>query len=488
MFEEEYPTPGLHSLTEHYILLQLSAMGIVSAWVLGGSPFWIIGYLAAMGMLTPIIVEGHRRHGHFLIAHPIKRYCTALIPVWYLIAVYLAGLIWDPSSDVEIQGQTFVSLNPSSMWTPCTFLLQSSWLTMLYLAAVYMAGIGLIFVALTTSLLRRLLVILSVNAVVIAILGFIQLYGGAQEIFWIFEPVDSFFSTFTHQDHFASYALIWTIAFFGLILHLRRLADAENFLEKWGILLLAACGVLACSVCVTGTPLHRTLLGIALGWCIISEATFSASTGKKTGAIMAILSGLALGGAGIVYLGYAYMQGTPLTGLDWAIQTELWHNAWALFLDKPLFGWGVGSYSFLSAMQGEVNLPAGAILTPHSDLLHLLVEQGLLGLVFWTAPLVYLMSRFLLSDKKRLLSAHLWVAVICTLVLALVSFPLQNPACLFSFWLLAGASDAWLRVQSLDLSLETRIVFDHDEMNRIPKLDKPRGNTRSRIEMRNWFK
>lgn len=482
MFEEEYPSPGLHSLTEQYLLLQLCAMGIVSSWALGGGVDWVLGYLAALGILSPLLVEGHRRHGHFVINHPIRRYFVALLPVWVVVTVYCLGSIWSSSQIILFDGLPYLSLTERSGWLPSTTMPGEGWLKMLYIIAVYMAGVGLSFVALTTTVIRRLLLILSLNAFALSMLGYIALYSESKDILWMYSPVVSYFSTFTHAQHYAAFGLLWTLVMLGMVLHLRRQGQAVHFMARWGVLLIAACAILASTVLIAGAALHKGLLAFGVGACLIAEAIYAHKSDQRRSSTLYSILGIVLIVAGCLYPVYRIYQTGELSGIPWSLQSELWQNAFALFLDKPLFGWGIGSFETVFALKSEADLALGRVLTPHSDLLHILVEQGIVGLLVWLLPVAYVGIRFLRCPGKRVLNAHLWVALTVMLVLALVSFPLQNPACLFSFWLILGATDAWLSVQIKDTSLKTRMVFDTNEMDRVQKLEKPRGSTQSRLE------
>lgn len=66
-----------------------------------------------------------------------------------------------------------------------------------------------------------------------------------------------------------------------------------------------------------------------------------------------------------------------------------WHSAWRMFLDKPVLGFGPGTYQFQYAPfqhshdKTIISTNAGTMGTAHSEYLLLLAEQGLFGMVFF---------------------------------------------------------------------------------------------------------
>jgi O-antigen ligase len=62
-----------------------------------------------------------------------------------------------------------------------------------------------------------------------------------------------------------------------------------------------------------------------------------------------------------------------VTGRD-----ALWSANWAWFKERPVMGWGAGSSDTMTSA-----LPGGFSGHPHNDYLRLLVDFGVIGLVFW---------------------------------------------------------------------------------------------------------
>ena len=84
-------------------------------------------------------------------------------------------------------------------------------------------------------------------------------------------------------------------------------------------------------------------------------------------------------------------------------RTFLWEKAWRMFIECPLFGFGLDSYKLMSAIN----------TTPHSDLLRVLAEGGIIGGILWLTVLITTLSMVIdsLRITKHIKSSKLeWYA------------------------------------------------------------------------------
>lgn len=87
-----------------------------------------------------------------------------------------------------------------------------------------------------------------------------------------------------------------------------------------------------------------------------------------------------------------------------------WSCAWRMFLDKPVFGWGPGTYQFNYAIyqrsdeKSYISTNLGDKGNAHSEYLGPLSEQGLFGMLFFVAlsiTVIYRASRVVVYTKSR---------------------------------------------------------------------------------------
>jgi O-antigen ligase len=165
-----------------------------------------------------------------------------------------------------------------------------------------------------------------------------------------------------------------------------------------------------------------------------------------------LLAGLVLVAA-VVVIDAVWLQGRALGRLARLAQDEnrlrLWQTAARMALDHPLLGVGTGRYAFFfHQYAGELARGFGPFWgTAHSLYLHLLAEQGLVGLLSFAALFggVWLgAARRLpaLDDSRGLALAGLLAALGGWLVYGIVQFTFRVPALVYLVALLAGAAVA----------------------------------------------
>lgn len=100
-----------------------------------------------------------------------------------------------------------------------------------------------------------------------------------------------------------------------------------------------------------------------------------------------------------------YFDGNPRTSIGYRF--EMWKAAWLGFLERPLSGWGFGSFDSVYTYYSEQGVVASGVLFghPHNDYMLFLVEKGVIGFV--VVLLVFLYPFFkLLSVLKEALKAR----------------------------------------------------------------------------------
>ena len=85
----------------------------------------------------------------------------------------------------------------------------------------------------------------------------------------------------------------------------------------------------------------------------------------------------------------------------------IWPAAWQMFLDKPIFGWGIGLFSFLyKQYKPPISTEPGYFA--HNDYLQILLELGPIGLLLFLVFVFVLLNRvyFLMGNKQSSSSAY----------------------------------------------------------------------------------
>ena len=319
-------------------------------------------------------------------------------------------------------------------------------------------------------LIRGLLLVAALNGALLAVAGTLQKlsYEAGDRVLeiwglWNAPEPRYYFASFTYKNHWAAFALSGTCAGIGLIWDECRGKGTWAWKEPVATGCLAAVVLVAVSVPLSGSRsgvclliLLLLMVAVALAW---TWAARSPSFGKRAlrfaagiGVCLVVMGGLVGFGAGLhretrseavnntLQQWEALKEGKP------PLRYYLWKDTWSMFLDRPVFGHGLGSLRALYPLyqsseyrkERERGLEyAHRELKPqtdhsHSDWLQYLAETGLVGVVLLAAtPLAALRGR----GKRMGTVIGNWTMAGALLfgLYALVDFPTRTPATLLLF-------------------------------------------------------
>jgi len=454
VWEEEHPVPGYQAVTERYVVWQFVGLGVASSWLAAAEFAGGYATCAAIAAITvfhylfltrePIIPAADRRR-HLLL--------WSLAPL-ALFGIWLVGQFFPSIHNFTSGDETFLTPSAPPAPSPTTGLPWRDTLFALYAPLMLLSSMGFTAAIVSRFAVARILWLLFFNAIILAAAGAIVWFMRWQKILGFLTPTqENFFSAFPSGSQWAAFALFWVIVGFGVLFHLKRRRRWFSLLEHNGGWLLLGWALLVWSVYETGAPIHRSLLGLTFG--VIGLMAGFTLVRRKRNRLVSGLLGLLLGLAGFALTittaaFFAQELNQALEdparepfGAPFGIQTALWRDAWSLFLERPWFGWGAGSFSEVFLFHQQVDLGDEVYESPHSDFLLALVEFGLVGVVVWLLyPVAMLVAYFRLRSGS-MLSRYLWAGAAVLGLLSLVSQPLSSPANLACFFLAFPAACKW---------------------------------------------
>ena len=478
MLEEEFPSPGPKTHGEKAVQWHLIAFGLLAMLLFGGAAIFAIPYLGALGWIGAVIYFWHSSELTDTTSRPRLVLLGYLIPFFICAGVYIAGLWHMPVEEIDDNGTAYLLLHEVRSWLPVTTLPRETWTAIFLAGGIYVTALNMLLVISVEDVTRRIILILGIAGSILAAIGFLQAVLQMNKLLgFIHAPTGSYFSLFPHPHGWASFALLWTGAMVGLGSHYLRHMRFQAFLDRGGIWFLVAVAILTASVIMTGTGLHLLCLSLLLGLAAF-DASHDLSRRRKFSKVLLGLVGFVVlaGGVGIfaLYLPRAtqnlvQVEIIPSVGLDWHEQVLIYKDAWQLFMDKPLFGWGAGSFRTMMTFYQETELGASVYQAAHSDVLQVLVEYGLIGTLAWISVPVIVFIRFLRLKAQRPLSWYLYGTCTLGLLLALAGFPFRFPAFAFSFLLLWFLAYRWSVIPHLKTSniLRPQLVFAQEK--RLPR-------------------
>ena len=118
-------------------------------------------------------------------------------------------------------------------------------------------------------------------------------------------------------------------------------------------------------------------------------------------------------------------------------------NGMNLIKDRYLFGWGTSSYTALTAFMQDSDFGDDPWLSPKSDLLQKIIENGIAGLVLhMLTPLMFLLL-WLFRRRFSLPGTLMLLTVLCVAATGIIDFPFQSPAVMLGIWVLMMSAFRW---------------------------------------------
>ena len=357
-----------------------------------------------------------------------------------------------------------ISWLPSGLAAPFA---ESNPFRSMLIAAIPFFAICAAWVGLTRrKSVHLLLTILSVNGLMIAAIVFYKIAKGQGKILWFYEPpTSSFLGPFLHHWQGAGYLVIVMAAAVGMAAqHFARARRSFHRSNPSGLFTFVGLALMLISI-FSASRLSATLCGGLMGGflahIIYRELSADALFSRRA---FLVVSGTVLTIIGMVVIGKVSANYTDQQALnrkvtapiasyeEWSASNSL---ALSLFQEKPVLGWGGGSFRHLHkehANDGDGEELAARSLEAEyaaSDWFRMLAEFGIVGSLLLLLPFLYLLKQFFRKQAfENPLAGFLLAGVACGLVLCLASPLLQNAAFVTTWLLLLTFGGVLVRVET----------------------------------------
>jgi len=220
-----------------------------------------------------------------------------------------------------------------------------------------------------------------------------------------------------HFAHAAAMALILSVS----LLSISRMSMAFKLIVGYSVLLSVLPLVL--------TQSRSGLLGFASG-ISLTVLLISAQRGKRR-LIYGLVSLLLLAGvaASAIWFIFPAFKRRIIQAFHGDIRLQIWPDTLNMISEKPLFGYGPGSYTYSFAPFRNLLSQSDLYLRyAHNEYLHVIAEYGLLGLILLMAAWAVLTTKMYRvykdgsSAKDRILAAGVLGVIFCSLVHAVFDF------------------------------------------------------------------
>ena len=463
---------------ENVVIFHLGTLIVVTAWAFGGqSPAarnWLLAW-TTIGLALFFIAVALRQQ------HQPNTHRQVLYDLWPLLVFdALSGLACLNPSMVVITREQLAYLKfvePPYAWLPsCArpeLALSQLWLLNGIILSAYTAGLVLV----SRRTIRRLLLLVGVNAVCLAIFGTFQHLLASTGLYFgrIPSPQSYFFASFVYHNHWGAFTLLNTATCLGLLFHALRHRGNRDLWHSPVLAGAVATLLLAATVPLSGSRSSTILLGLLTGGALVHLLTrlIRQRRSQHESVLLPVIGIVLAGMLSIGAIGYlarnvivrrAALTTEQLGRIRNSDQLDarfvLYRDTWRMAQDKPWFGWGLESYGDVFRIYNtQLDRYDGRHFwqpfyrAAHSDWLQSLAESGYIGTGLLVALGLTPWRR--LRNGKSLSMPSRYLLAGCGLILlyALLEFPFANPSVLIAFW-----SSLYLarRYQVLEIEAESR--------------------------------
>ncbi|HVT73110.1 MAG TPA: O-antigen ligase family protein [Lacunisphaera sp.] len=436
------------ALLEKLVVVHFVVLVVFTTWAFGGQATWVRQAITLWGAVGALL---------FILAAQGQGAVVARL-LWPL-AVYdgiVAGGCFNPGMKELVENGTRVlTVADPIPWLPSAAIPRAAATELALFNAIVISAFNLFLVLSGRGAIRRLLLIMSANAVALAVFGTFQKLSRAGGLWFglVHSPNDKFFSTFIYHNHWGAFTLLNTTACLGLLFHAVRRGGTRDPWHSPVLLGAVVTLLLAATVPLSASRSCSTLMALLLTGALLHflgrlirrrRERHESALLPVAGIVVAVL----IAAAAVAYLSRDVIaQRAALTSRQLArIATEdtlnsrlaLYRDTWRMAAAKPWFGWGLDSYPhvfriFNSQRTVETWWWIPYYARAHNDWLQSLAETGFIG----TSMLALLVLLPLAEVRWRKLEAvvprYLLAGCAILLLYAWVEFPFASPAVLVTF-------------------------------------------------------
>jgi uncharacterized membrane protein len=402
--------------------------------------FWVLGYFIIVGCSSIGIVKMHECTHPFFIDGLWTRFWLLSSPAWLIALQFTAGVLQDPFSQFEIENQLYLTMTEVNQWLPISVTTNTTWILVLGIGAIYIVSMNLFIVPKSRSFFERILPWLCLNAVLAAILGYLQKALDLKSpLFTAGTGQSDFFAFFPYDGHWAAFALLWSSTCIAMALLTTRYENTTDFVKSAGSWYLTGATLLGATGFLVQARWPAAILLITFSsMLLVLSIHFLAGSKDPNRRSIALCSALfsIITFAGGIFRAFQvddYAQSA----------SSLRRAANEMFRDSPLFGWGVDSFSQLLPFYADDTLLGNRHDRATSDILQTLAEVGIIGCLPVCILVAYLTIRYFKGQHDIHLTNHMLLGCLGCIICACFDTPFMSPAVSFSFLIIFFSALRW---------------------------------------------
>lgn len=373
-----------------------------------------------------------------------------------------------PTSKILLECEDLISLNPTKYLPTLSVSHAGVFYRFVHFNSQLLIGVMFFILVTSRKSIRKILIILSINAGLLAFFGMWQKFNyipsdDLLEIWGIWDTPEPryYFSSFTYKNHWSAFALLAISSIIGIIINSWQRKGRDGILNILTSLLFLSFIFLIISIPLSGSRSGSMLLVLTLVVSLFLVIRYFKLSKVKHWLLLS--SGLIT--LFIILFGLTKKlhpetthemmtnfksQYENLTSGKKPLRFLLWKDLYQQISNKPVFGYGFDSYRAINPIyqSNEVRNErmkgleaAHSKYTPlvaygHSEWLQKISELGFFGIILVIPIIVAALMKFYKS--KSLFLKTLFAGCFIFLIYSLIDFPAQTPVCLMTFSILLG--------------------------------------------------
>ncbi|MGB0369871.1 MAG: hypothetical protein ACPGN3_00875 [Opitutales bacterium] len=419
------PAPNQHLIThlnrvEILFLILISFALVVLSWLGFENNSWMVGYIAVLGILTPILFKSHLEASEFIHQKPWAKWLKVISPAIIISIIYAVGLFFPSTQIVVIGGETFDAFSsPKAWWLPSQVSLDGSLNSQTGYVGMYLIASLLLFIPRTKLFFERLMQVLFINNLLMCI---IYILG---KIIENIEPLSSLptglASNLSGSDSWAAFTLIWILSLWGHFLSHFRVRRAErSFINdpRW-VLPASILAIIALLIELDKWLAMWVFSAIALTLShyarLIQRSSRRRGRRKKyiwvgTYALSLISVIASLWAASEVSLTLAEnISLVDESQEETTPQSASLEAAFRMISERPVTGWGMESFQQIGHFFTEPI--ESKLAVPSSDLLLNVLQFGILGCLILAWVPIAQITKYFTQRKRNSVSDYALLAI-----------------------------------------------------------------------------
>ena len=464
MLDEDVILKSTRYINERILILNIAAISLLPAIFFGGSGAFALSLIFSLGIIAPINVFTYPLNWIDAPDYSRIKYIICVLPVMAASAMAIARF-FTPSlaytNFEQIEALRLLDENSAKLVASAATSFFDAVSDSIIVLSSCLAAFSIFIITKSRFVIKTMLMCCSAGVVLFSVIGLVldALYAldvpAVKRIY-----TDFAFFTFADKADFSFYAYIWASALLATGIYtfqrfsLQNLFGSLRFFIMIGSIFLFAVSLYTSSAFFKPF-IYATAAFIFVVYTIdvfptksnlrrhnrrIVDNSFSSMLKASTPAIIYTI-------IAAISLLFCVLSAKPAMDFQNAPERAELKNldadAASAAAEKPVFGWGGGSFqNVMSIKQGD-DIKNIAHDKASSDFIKASLEYGFLGIAMIAAmPIflfVYIFAKFGVSKSQAIMLAPIAVLT----ALSFVSTPFLSPSVIISFWILSGSLIAW---------------------------------------------